>query len=213
MTTGRPMTVHRRVFQLLQESNNGSKFPIGTAFQCQEGLLLTAKLAVEQTNKAISVRAYEGGRQSSDVPVQVAGTRKGDLAVLSVKWPDDLPTEKFQVGYPPATQMSLGLEVMVPGFPDLQGGGQNRLRAIRSWIQCSYEKDALTHYELPHPAFRGLSGSPVLFHDWGVSNGLDYAIGMVVESVAHEQEDGNGNKVGVAYWAKAVDLREALLGS
>lgn len=212
------MAVHRRVFQLLAESNNGSKVPIGTAFQCQEGLL-TATHAVEQMNKArsakLSVRAYDGGRQSShrDVPVQVEGTRKGDLAVLSVKWPDDLPTEKFQVGYPPATQMSLGLEVMVPGFPDLQGGGQNRLRAIRSWIQCSYEKDALTHYELPHPAFGGLSGSPVLFHDWGVSNGLDYAIGMVVEGVAHEQEDGHGNKAGVAYWAKAVDLREALLGS
>ena len=186
------------------------------------GELWTAQHVVEKEKEdsTMSVRVANpgAGDPQREEKVRRKWARKDmDLAALEVEWSAGIDTEVFTIGPPDGSPMPIGTEVLIVGYPNMINRSgepeETRLRGIKTWIQCMFKENETGFCELPEPAFDCLSGSPVLYHDWGCSNGLDHVVGMVLESrkfATLDPHDKTGNTTIVeAHWTKAVKIGKA----
>ena len=214
MQSGRRTTVVDRVFQLM-EAVAGRMVPIGTGWQTElagEKFVITARHVLPKSGR-VWVRRHTGERENRTKDFQggesgriVKLAERFDIAILEVDWKGE-ETGIFKVGYPKGMDTVQGTEVAVTGFPDLGGRAPERMRVAKTHIQCAYHAEGVPMFELPYPAHRGMSGSPVLYHDWGVADGLDYVIGMVTRSAGASEKEGAET---TSFWSEAVNLGETL---
>ena len=204
------ITLTKRVFPVYTHDNMGKEVQIGTAFQGEEfGQLWTAAhtLADKKMGDKLTIKVQDdNGATKHEKSAKIAGLdKKGDVAVLTVDWKEGEENEKFKMGWPGGSaNRGLGTDVTVAGYPEMGRESKARLRAFKTYVQNVEQRGQFRYIELPVPAFRCLSGSPVLYHDWGVANGLDHAVGIIVERLTFSAEDGDGNSMGQAHWCRAL---------
>lgn len=202
------MQPERCVFPLYRRGVAFGERQIGTAFQAlRKGILLTAAHALEEGKETggVFIRARNEARETVDVDAELLTREHGtDIAALAVAWPREVETQTLKCGWPEGSTPSLAMDVVIPGYANLPGESAE-LRAFRSYVQKREGREGRSYLEFPLPAFKGLSGSPVLFHDWGVTNGLEYVIGVVLEAKIYREEESGT----FASWTRALGFDQA----